>query len=152
MHRLEVDEKRSRGSAKSLDRRELTQDRSVMDLYSTSSDAPWRIVVNEFDFSCLGERKLLTAFDNVRVLIDLLTSRSNVEINDSYARVKAILGNVWPLQSATKEGRSQRPRAGRNEISTITASDNESQFNNYSRMVWCWKRLEHTPYGDNAFD
>jgi hypothetical protein len=139
-HRVEIDEKRSRASVKSLDRRELTQDRSVIDLYLTSSDVPWRIAVNEFDFSCLGERKSLTVFDNAKVLIDFLVNRSQAQVNDSYVRVKAVLANVWPLQSATKEGRSQRPRAGRKEISTVTASDNEEQFNNYSRMVWCWKR------------
>jgi hypothetical protein len=135
-HRLEVDEKRSRGSVKPLDRRELTQDRSVIDLYSTSADAPWRIAVNDFDFSCLGDRKSLTAFDNARALIQLLMDRSRAEQNDKYDRLKAWLANVWPLQNSTSEGRSRRPRAGRNEVSTVTARDNETQFNKYSRLVW----------------
>jgi hypothetical protein len=141
-HRLEVDEKRSRSSVKSLDRRELTQDRSVIDVYSTSSDAPWRIAVNDFDFSCLGERKSLTAFDNARALVQLLMERSHAEQNDSYGRLKTVLANVWPLENTTSEGRSRRPRAGRNEVSTVTASDNEMQFNRYSRLVWRVKCLE----------
>ena len=135
-HRLEVDERRSRTSVKSLDRRELTQDRSVIDLYSLSCDAPWRIAVNDFDFSCLGERKSLTAFDNARALIELLLDRTHAEHNDAYGRVKAVLANLWPLQNTVSEGRSQRPRAGRNEISRVTASDNGAQFNKYSRLVW----------------
>ncbi len=147
-HRLEIDEKRSRSSVKPLDRRELTQDRSVIDLYSKADEAPWRIAVNEFDFSCLGERKALTAFDNANLLIQFLIEQSDAELNDSYGRVKAVLANVWPLQSATKEGRSQRPRAGRNEISTVTASDNETQFNNYSRMIWCWLRQPPESLGE----
>lgn len=141
-HRLEVDEKRSRSSVKSLDRRELTQDRSVIDVYSTTAEAPWRIAVNDFDFSSLGERKSLTAFDNARALIQYLIDSSRAEQNDKYDRLKAVLANVWPLQNTTTEGRSRRPRAGRNEVSTVTASDNEMQFNKYSRLVWRVKRLE----------
>jgi hypothetical protein len=141
-HRLEVDERRSRSSVKPLDRRELTEDRSAIDLYSTPGDAPWRIVVNDFDFSCLGERKSLTAFDNATVLIQILMDRGHAEMNNSYSRLKTVLAHVWPLQNTTSEGRSRRPRAGRNEISTVTASDNETQFNKYSRLVWRVKLLE----------
>lgn len=141
-HRLEVDEKRSRSSVKSLDRRELTQDRSVIDVYSAPCDAPWRIVVNDFDFSSLGERKSLTAFDNARALIQFLMDRSRAQHNDKYDRLKTVLANVWPLQNTTTEGRSRRPRAGRNEVSTVTASDNETQFDKYSRLVWRVMRLE----------
>jgi len=141
IHRLEIDERRSRNSVKPLDRRELTQDRPVIDVYSTSGDAPWRIAVNDFDFSCLGERKSLTAFDNARELIQLVMDRSPAEKNDAYARLKSLLANVWPLQNTTSESRSRRPRAGRNEVSTVTASDNETQFNRYSRLVWHVKRL-----------
>ena len=141
-HRLEVEEKRSRSSIKSVDRRELTQDRSVIDVYSTSADAPWRIAVNDFDFSSLGERKSLTAFDNARALIDFLMDRSRAEQNDKYDRLKTVLARVWPMENTTTEGRSRRPRAGRNEVSMVTASDNEIQFNKYSRLVWRVKRLQ----------
>jgi hypothetical protein len=141
-HRLEIDERRSRSSVKSLDRRELTEDRSVIDVYSTQGDAPWRIAVNDFDFSCLGERKSLTAFDNATVLIKILMAGGQAEMNNAYDRLKTVLAHVWPLQNTTSEGRSRRPRAGRNEISTVTASDNETQFNKYSRLVWRVKLSE----------
>ena len=140
-HRVEVEEKRSRSSIKSVGRRELTEDRSVIDVYSTSADAPWRIAVNDFDFSSLGDLKSLTAFDNARALIKFLMDRSRAEQNDKYDRLKTVLANVWPLQNTTTEGRSRRPRAARNEVSTVTASDNETQFNKYSRLVWRVKRL-----------
>jgi len=139
VHRVEVDERRSRSAVKPLDRREFTQDQSVIDVYLRSANAPWRIIVNDFDFSCLGEHKGLTAFDNVKALIELLKESTPAEVNDSYARLRPILTGLWPLQDTASQGRSRRPRAGRHEFSTVTASDNEAQFNNYSRLVWCVK-------------
>ena len=144
MHRLEVDERRSRTSVKPLDRRELTDDQAVIDMYTQPSDAPWRVIANDFDFSCLGELKGLTAFDNVKALIDLLKDRTPAEVNDSYLRLKPILTVIWPAQNTTSQSRSRRPRAGRHDFSTVTSSDNETQFNNYSRLVWCWKRRNST--------
>jgi hypothetical protein len=152
MHRVEVDERRSRSAVKSLDRRELSQDQSLLDLYLNSSEAPWRIMVNDFDFSCLGERKGLTAFDNVRALVELLKDRTPAQVNDSYARIRPVLANVWPLQNTASQSRSSRPRAGRNEFSTVTASDNETQFNNYSRLAWCLKRRNPNQVDESKSD
>ena len=139
MHRVEVDERRSRTTVKSLDRREISQDQSVIDLYSGSDNRPWRIIVNDFDFSCLGAGKSLTAFDNVKQLLERLTDQSDAELNDSYGAMRPLLANIWPLESTERQGRSQRPRASRREISTVTSSDNEAQFNRYSRLAWIWK-------------
>ena len=150
VHRVEVDERRSRSSVKALDRRELSQDQSVIDLYAQSSDAPWRITVNDFDFSCLGERKGLTTFDNVKALIELLKERTPAELNDAYARVKPVLAHVWPLQNTASQGRSRRPSAKRHDFSVVNCSDNEEQFNNYSRLVWCLKRQGQTPDSERA--
>ena len=149
VHRVEVDERRSRGSVKSLDRRELSEDQSVIDIYQRSADAPWRIIVNDFDFSCLGDRKSLTAFDNARALIDLLKDRTPTKVNESYARVRPMLNNVWPLENAATESRSRRPRAKRQDFSTVTASSNEAQFNKYSRLLWCIQSL-HQQSGETA--
>jgi len=152
MHRIEVDERRSRSAVKPLDRRELSQDQSVVDLHLNSSAAPWRIIVNDFDFSCLGERKGLTAFDNVRTLIELLKDRTSAEVNDSYARIKPVLAAIWPLQNTASQSRSSRPRARRNEFSTVTASDNEMQFNNYSRLACCLKSRSQKPVDESGSD
>jgi len=133
-----------------LDRRELSEDQSVLDIYLRAADVPWRIIVNDFDFSCLGERKSLTAFDNARALIELLKERTPTDVNESYARVRPLLNAVWPLENTESQGRSRRPRAGRRDFSTVTASDNESQFNNYSRLVWYVKRDHQQPGGDSG--
>ena len=150
VHRVEIDERRSRSSVKALDRREISQDQSVIDLYTQSSEAPWRITVNDFDFSCLGERKGLTAFENVKALIALLKERTPAELNDAYARIKPVLAHVWPLQNTASQGRSRRPRAGRHDFSVINCSDNEAQFNNYSRLVWYLKHENQKPDNESG--
>jgi len=139
--RVEVDERQSRSAIKHLDRRELSNDESVVDLYPKSGTA-WRIGANDFDFSCLGDRKSLTAFDNLRALIDLLIRRSGAEFNDAFARIRPLLGVVWPLEISTSKGRSHRPRASRKDVSVVTATDNTTQFNNYSRLAWSVRILE----------
>jgi hypothetical protein len=139
--RVEVEERQARDSVKRLDQRELTQDESVVDLYAKSGEV-WRIGVSDFDFSCLGEQKSLTAFDNSRTLIELLTRRSGAELNDAYTRIRPLLAGVWPLEMTSSKGRSRRPRASRKDVATVTATDNITQFNNYSRLVWSVKLLE----------
>ena len=141
-HRVEVDERRSGSAIKPLDRREISEDKSVMDLYAVSSEVPWRIVVSDFDFSCLGEHKSLTAFDNAATLIGMLAERSNSELNDSYGRVKSLIAHVWSLENTSSESRSRRPRASRKDFATVNISSNEAQFNNYSRLMWCLKLQE----------
>jgi hypothetical protein len=140
-NRVEVDERQSRNSIKHLDRRELSQDETVIDLYMKSETA-WRIGAHDFDFSALGEQKSLTAFDNLRALIDVLTRRSGAELNDAYARIRPLLAVTWPLETASSKARSRRPRASRKDVSVVTATDNTAQFNNYSRLAWMVKHLE----------
>jgi hypothetical protein len=139
--RVEVDERPSRDAVKHLDRREFTQDEPVIDLYAKSGEA-WRISVNDFDFSCLGQQKSLTTFDNVRGLIELLTRRSDAELNEAYARMRPLLTAMWPLEVTTSKSRSRQPRAGRKDVSVVTGTGNTTQFSNYSRLAWAVKVLE----------
>lgn len=138
-HRSEVEERRRRGGLKPIDRREVADDESVLDLYIRSSDTGWRISASNFDFSCLGDRKTLTAFDNFRALTNLLGERAALTIDDSYLRMRPLLADVWPLQKQTRKGAWRRSGAGKYDMSTVTTTDNEIQFNNYSRLLWFLK-------------
>jgi len=135
INRVEVDERQSRNSIKYLDRRELSHDESVIDLY-VKSDAAWRIGATDFDFSCLGEQIGLTAFENLRALIELLLRRSGAELNDAYTRIRPLLNVMWPLETTSSKSRSRRPRASPKDVSVVTATDNTVQFDNYSRLAW----------------
>ena len=138
-HRSDVEERRRRGGLKPIARREVADDESVLDLYVASSAAGWRISASNFDFSCLGDRKTLTAFDNFRALINLLRERSAIEIDESYLRMRPLLADVWALRKQTRKGAWRRSGAGKYDMSTVTTTDNETQFNNYSRLLWFLK-------------
>jgi hypothetical protein len=135
VNRVEVEERRRRGRAQPLGTRELFSDESVLDLYTKTNDSGWRMSSSSFDFSCLGPAKAMTAFENFTALRNLLRSRApNAELDDSYVSLRPVLENVWPLASQTRKGEWRRSGAGKVDVATVTTTDNEAQFNCYSRL------------------
>lgn len=135
VNRVEVEERRRRGRAQPLGTRELFSDESVLDLYPKSHDSGWRVSPSSFDFSCLGSAKALTAFENFTALLKLLRSRAaSAEFDDSYVSLRSVLENVWPLEPNTRKGEWRRSGAGKVDVATVTTTDNEAQFNSYSRF------------------
>ncbi|MGZ8843706.1 MAG: hypothetical protein ACXW18_08585 [Pyrinomonadaceae bacterium] len=140
---VELVGRRKRGGTKLRDRRVLSGDESVFDLYSKSGQSGWRITASNFDFSSLGAEKGIIAFENFRALIKVLRERAkNLEVDDSYLQKRSMLGNVWPLGEDTRRGGWRRSGAGKYDVSTLTTTDNENQFSNYSRLVYCLKLRE----------
>lgn len=137
VNRVEVEERRRRGRAQPLGTRELFSDESVLDLYTKSSDSGWRISSSSFDFSCLGPAKAMTAFENFTALRNLLRSRApNAELDDAYVSLRPALENVWPIEPQTRKGEWRRSGAGKVDVATVTTTDNEAQFNCYSRLSY----------------
>ena len=135
INRVEVEERRRRGRPEPLDTRELFSDEAVLDLYTRSSDAGCRITANGFDFSCLGAAKAMTTFENLTTLLDQLRERApNVELDDSYVSLRPVLQNIWPLEAQRRTGDWRRSGAGKFDMATVTTTDNETQFNRYSRL------------------
>jgi hypothetical protein len=134
--RIEIDEKRRRGKTKPLDARQFSSDQSLMDLHFKAGDT-WRVYGDDFDYSCLGERKAVTGFENFGRLLDLISERApSAEIDQSYAKKRALLARVWPLDEENKKAVSfVRDRI--HQQSTTTS--NESQFNKYSRAAFLLK-------------
>ena len=130
----EVEQKRDK-SKQVLDERQLTTDEAVLDIYSRADETGWRIRAGSFDFSCLGAEKKLLAFENFRVLADVLRRNGpHAVCDDSYLRIRVALNKVWPLEA--KAGASERRRTLTREIhATATVSDNELQFTRYSRLL-----------------
>lgn len=138
-----VEERRRRSSAKPLDSRELFSDELLMDLYTSSHDVHLRMYSNGFDFSCLGADKSITAGENFTKLLDLLGWRAlNVEVDDTYRSLQAVLGSIWPLEPQTNKGEWRRSGVGKVDVSTVTTLDNENQFNGYSRLRQYLRRRE----------
>jgi hypothetical protein len=143
MNNVENVVRRKRGGQKPVDRRELTNDEAIFDLYSRSAGDGWRVMADNFDFSCLGERKSITAFENFRALINFFREQAeNLEVNESYVAVRSVLAKVWPLEANRVTGGWRRSGAGKFEISTVTSTGNENQFTNYSRLLHCLKMRE----------
>lgn len=134
--KIEIDEKRRRGKSKPLDARQFSSDQLLMDLYFKTGDA-WRVYGDDFDYSCLGERKAITGFENFGRLLDLLNERAPaVEIDKSYVKKRVLLASVWPLD---EESRTTVSFVGDRKHQQSTTTSNESQFNKYSRAAYLLK-------------
>ena len=134
--RIEIDEKRRRGKSKPLDARQFSSDQLLMDLHFKAGDA-WRVYGDDFDYSCLGERKAVTGFENFGRLLDLINERApSVEIDKSYAKKRVLLASVWPLD---EESRKTVSFVGDRKHQQSTTTSNESQFNKYSRAAYLLK-------------
>jgi hypothetical protein len=135
VNRKESEERRRHGGSKPKDSRELFLDDPVFDLYAKDDRTGCRVASGSFDFSCLGDRKAMTTFENLTTLIEVLKTRApNVEIDDSYRNLRAVLANVWPLEPQTTKRDWRRSGVGKVDVSTVTTVDNEIQFNSYSRL------------------
>jgi hypothetical protein len=134
--RIEIDEKRHGSKSKQLDARQFSSDELLMDLYFKAGDA-WRVYGDNFDYSCLGERKAVTGFENFGRLLDLIKERTpSAEIDKTYAKKRALLASVWPLE---EENRQIVSFAGKRKQQQSTTTNNESQFNKYSRAAYLLK-------------
>ena len=133
--RTEVEERPRGRRNQLLDSRELSRDESVLDLHLRSDQAGWRILADNFDFSCLGSEKKATAFANFKVLVNLLRERANdARFDDLYVRLRPALALVWPIEQQTRKGKSRGRGDGKPYLSTVTTADNEGQFTRYSRL------------------
>jgi hypothetical protein len=119
-----------------IDERELTSDEAVLDLYTRNDKAGWRIRAASFDFSCLGDEKKLTVFENFDVLIRRLRERGNNAVfDDSYMRIRSVLNKVWPIELRSGANEKRRTAFSGGIDSSSMVSDNESQFTRYSRLL-----------------
>ncbi len=134
---LETKERMRRGAEKLfLDARETTNDEAVLDLYTQKPDGGWRVLANNFDFSCLGERKSLLAAENFATLVPLILERAlQAEHDDSYHSLRHSLELAWPSDQETSSRGWRRDMAGKYSTSEVAVTSNEAQFTRYSRLL-----------------
>ena len=130
----EIEQKRNR-EKQVIDEREILTDEAVLDIYVRHDKVGWRIRANSFDFSCLGDKKQLTAFANFATLIALLRARATAAVmDDSYLRLRNALNAIWPAEPNTR-AQARRRRAFGDFDSSVTSIDNELQFTRYSCLL-----------------
>jgi hypothetical protein len=143
MNRVEVEEPKSRRNKQKIERRELSSDEAVFDLYTSARDGGWRIAAASFDFSSLGEAKGSLAVENfVRLAEELRRRSSNLVSDDSYIGMRRILSRVWPIESRKGSQGWRRAGAGKYSLTTATVSDNDAQFTRYSRLLLYLRQRE----------
>jgi len=130
----EIDQKRRRAK-QVIDERELLTDEAVLDVYTRGDEHGWRIRASNFDFSCLGENKKLTTFENFLSLTSLLRGHASAALfDDWYVRLRSALNDVWPRQPSASVKERRRTAFGDFD-SSVTSIDNEIQFTRYSRLL-----------------
>ena len=139
--RVEVEERheKSRRDGEVVDTRELSEDEAVLDLYANAGDggAGWRVSADNFDYSCLGERKSLLARENFVTLVALLRERARAAVyDDAYASLRRLLAAAWPPEAREDTLGFRRERVGRYSTGALTVVSNEAQFTRYSRLRW----------------
>lgn len=133
--RIEMEERRNRRESELVEAREMTGDLLLLDLYTTAHDGGLRVVSDQFDYSCLAERKGLIAAQNFASLVALLHERAPQMVTDnSYNPLRHALAPVWPPEERTESRGLRRERPGRFNREAVMTSDNEMQFTRYSRL------------------
>ena len=137
--RIEVEERRekSRRDGEVVDARELATDEAVLDIYAGAEEgaAGWRILADNFDYTCLGPRKSLLARENFRTLVGVLRERAaEAVLDEDYARLRRLLAAAWPPDARDDSLGFRRERMGRYNTGASTAVSNEAQFTRYSRL------------------
>lgn len=136
--RVEVAERRAKLSSRSniSDSREFAADESALDIHAGEAGGEgFRVMADNFDYSCLGEGKSLLARDNFGALVEALRVRAPDAIFDEeYARLRGLLSIVWPPTERTESLGLRRERPGRFSKEAATTFSNETQFTRYARL------------------
>ncbi|HYP00654.1 MAG TPA: hypothetical protein VER76_10730 [Pyrinomonadaceae bacterium] len=150
--RIEVEERRGGGGGRRgaegevVETREFHEDERALDLYFVESIVNWRIMAENFDYSCLGAEKRLTAAENFKRLIETLRARAPRAVyDDAYRSVRPFLKFAWPLAEQTEAGNLRRIRPGRYNAEAVTSVSNETQFTRYGRLLQYFRLRELSP-------
>jgi hypothetical protein len=140
--RLEIKERITRKPENEiLDTSEFSKDEYVIDFYTGTHSATWRVGASGFDFSCLGRDKALVVNENMSKLHGLMLDRAkNAKVDDSYARVRNLLELVWTMETETQSSGWRRERPGKLSVGVSTIRSNETQFTRYSRLRYYLSR------------
>jgi hypothetical protein len=132
--RTETEEHKRGRRMRLVEKREMSSDDSVLDIYAANDEVNWRIRGSNFDFSCLGAAKRSTAFENFTLLVQLLRDRIAAPFDDAYVQSRQLLNVVWPLENRITKQHGNRTRVRKFDLATITTTENEGQFTRYSRL------------------
>lgn len=138
-HRVETTEKhiRKKDENKILETAEMSGDELVIDIYTREDPIGFRISPTGFDFSFLNEEKSMIVSENMKTVIAKLKSFApEARFDESYAKVRAFLSQIWDVAEHTDSKGLKRRGFGGYNRELVTTSSNNEQFTKYSRLQW----------------
>jgi len=147
--RVELTEERKRSENRVLEADQFFADESIMDLYTKHETTPYRIASGSFDFSCLAERKLLVASENMSILISVFRENvPTISYDQTYNAVRKALEPVWRSEQQNESTGWRRGRPGKYSLGSVMETSNESQFSRYSRLRYYLLKHKQTSDAD----
>ena len=135
--RTETIEKRKKRETKTLEEWETASDEGLIDIYTSTDPAGFRIPAKGFDFSCLGSSKGILAGKNIRSLVARLREFApEAKLVDGYLSDKRALGHIWEVDRRNDFKGFRRSGFGKSDLAKTTSSSNLGQFTKYSRLQW----------------
>lgn len=130
-------EKRKKRESKTLEEWETSADEGLIDIYTSTDPAGFRIPTKGFDFSCLGSEKGILAGENIgKLAAKLREFAPGARLADGYLSDKRALGYVWEVERRNDSRGFRRSGFGKKDLGKIASSSNLRQFNKYSRLQW----------------
>lgn len=110
-------------------------DRPVIDIYTSRDDIGYRVQMNGFDFSGLGEAKGMLAVENMRMLTVRLKDVSRTcRVDSKYLVVRPLLDRIWELETEIDHFRNHTGGFLKNDKTKVSTMNNLRQFTKYSRL------------------
>ena len=135
--RTETIEKRKKRETKTLEEWETASDEGLIDIYTSTDPAGFRIPAKGFDFSCLGSSKGILAGENIRSLVARLREFApEAKLVDGYLSDKRALGHIWEVERRNDFKGFRRSGFGKSDLAKTASSNNLGQFTKYSRLQW----------------
>ena len=135
--RTETIEKRKKRETKTLEEWETASDEGLIDIYTSTDPAGFRIPAKGFDFSCLGSSKGILAGENIKSLVARLREFApEAKLADGYLSDKRALGHIWEVERRNDFKGFRRSGFGKSDLAKTASSNNLGQFTKYSRLQW----------------
>lgn len=113
----------------------IDSDRPVIDVYTSRDDLGYRVQMNGFDFSGLGDAKGMLARENMRMLtVRLKEVATDCRVDTKYHLARPLLDRVWELETETDHLGIFAGSFMSKEKTKVSMMNNQRQFTKYSRL------------------
>ena len=130
-----IEKGRKKTQRKSISESSTTSDDLVVDVYTGDDEQGWRIMTKGFDFSCLGDEKVMLAGENIRRLVERIrASAPHTKFVEEYDHVGNAMSAVWEIESRKDFEGIKRTGFLRSGFSSVVRTTNVDQFSKYSRL------------------